>query len=153
MLRRSLSPNSLPAMNIFASIYRSYTSMPVWVQIWVLILLAVNAACLAFLDSAVGQATAMAGGFVILTNLPIMLYYRGMNRAMAIPHLFAWIPLSVFLILALTGSVGGAVLSPDLQRYATAVLVVNGISLAFDVVDTRRWLQGERETPGVDSSV
>ena len=28
------------------------------------------------------------------------------------------------------------------------VLVVNGISLVFDTLDTLRWLRGEREVPG-----
>lgn len=137
-------------MKTLASIFRSYTSMPMWVQIWVMILVVVNASCLSFLDSAVGRATALAGAFVIVTNLPIMLYYAGMNRAMAIPHLFAWIPLSVFLLLALWGE-QSAELPDSVRHYALAVLVVNAISLAFDVVDTRRWLRGERETPGVDA--
>lgn len=137
-------------MNKLGSIYRSYTAMPLWVQIWVMILVAVNAACVAFLDTAAGQATALAGMFVIVTNLPIMLYYGGMNRAMAIPHLFAWIPLAVFLVLALLEQHAQPLASAT-RWFVWAVLLANGISLAFDVVDARRWLQGERETPGVPS--
>ena len=132
-------------MNKLKSIFHSYTSMPIWVQIWVLILVAVNVACVVFLDSPVGRAVAIAGVFVLLTNMPLMLYYGGMNRAMAIPHLFAWIPLSVYLFQALFRDAG---LASELRFYASAVLVINGISLAFDVVDSWRWLRGERETPG-----
>lgn len=129
-----------------ASIYRSYRAMPLWVQIWVLILVATNAACVAFLQHGIGQAVAWAGVFVILSNGPIMFFYGGMNRAMAIPHLFAWIPLSVFLIQQLTVEPG---LAADVRNYAVAVLIANAISLAFDVYDTVRWLAGERETPGL----
>ncbi|MGJ8668224.1 MAG: hypothetical protein ACSHXK_01940 [Oceanococcus sp.] len=137
-------------MSKLASVFRSYTSMPAWVQVWVLILMAVNVACVAFLDTAVGGATAAAGIFVILTNMPIMLYYGGMNRAMAIPHLFAWIPLSVFLLMQLCAEPAAA-MAESVRNYAIAVLVINGISLAFDVVDTLRWLKGERETPGINA--
>ena len=139
-------------MNKVSSILHSYTSMPAWVQVWVFILAAVNVACVAFLDSAVGQATAAAGILVLLTNTPILLYYGGMNRALAIPHLFAWIPLCVFLALQLSGE-PAAQMSQPVRNYAIAVLVVNGISLAFDVFDSLRWLKGERETPGVDAQV
>lgn len=133
-------------MLLLTSITHSYRSLPLWVQIWVLILVAVNLACLGFLDHVVGQAVALAGLLVILGNAPIMLYYRGMNRAMAIPHLFAWIPLSVFLLLQLGGETA---LAAGVRNYALSVLLINGISLLFDVWDSVRWLRGERETPGV----
>ena len=35
--------------------------------------------------------------------------------------------------------------------YAILVLVVNAISLVFDLLDSWRWLRGERETPGLEA--
>ena len=36
------------------------------------------------------------------------------------------------------------------MRLTLFVLVINGISLCFDVIDTRRWLRGEREVFGFE---
>ncbi len=132
-------------MNRLLVIARSYRSLPLWVQVWVLLLCLVNVACVLVLDTVVGQATALAGVFVLLGNLPLMLYYQGMNRALSIPHLFAWIPLQIFLIhhLFVQQAETGMI-----HVYGLCVLVVNGVSLLFDVLDSWRWLAGERATPG-----
>lgn len=118
--------------------------MPLWVQLWVGVLALVNSLWIGLLDTPTGQAAAGAALFVVLANAPLVWHYGGMNRALAIPHLFAWIPLQLFLLQRLlTGEwIGTAELV-----YAMSLLIVNGISLLFDVYDSWRWLRGERETP------
>lgn len=130
-------------------IWRSLRSLPLWVQIWVVgILVPVNAAAFLMLDTPTGHWTAIAAVFVMATNMPIMYYYCGMNRAMSVPHLIAWGPLQVYLIMRLaTGEVAAG--SAELI-YLWLLLVVNGISLVFDLLDSYKWLVGGRETPGID---
>ena len=136
-------------MSLVKNILTSWQALPLWVQVWVgLILVPVNAAAFFLLDTVTGQYTAVAAVFVVITNGPLMLLYQGMNRALSLPHLVAWVPL-VYLLVAHLGS--GEV-SRGEWFYALLVIIVNGISLVFDVLDSWRWLRGERETPGLDSS-
>lgn len=127
-----------------ARILASYRRLPLWVQWWVALLVLVNSLWVFCLDTVTGQAVAGAALFVVLSNGPLLWHFAGMNRALSIPHLFAWIPLEVFLLQHVLTVPD---LAPPELAYAVAVLVVNGISLAFDVLDSWRWLRGERENP------
>ena len=130
-------------------IWKSYRSLPLWVQVWVgLILVPVNAAAFFMLPLPAAQYTAVAAVVVIVTNGPLLVYYAGMNRSLSIPHLIAWIPLEVALLMRLLEGDPGLVE----QVYAVLVLLVNAISLVFDALDSWRWLRGERETPGIETS-
>jgi len=73
-----------------------------------------------------------------------------MSRLMAMPHLFAWVPLSVFIAMRLLDFSGGMVMEKPEFIFAVVIMVVNGISLVFDAVDTVRWCRGERDIPGLD---
>jgi hypothetical protein len=135
-------------MNALRQSWQSFRSLPTWVQIWVgLILVPVNVAPFIFLDTSTGQWAALAALFVLVTNGPIMLWYAGMNRALSLPHLVAWVPLEVALVLRVTGHAGPATLATPELVLAWVLLIVNGISIVFDVLDSWRWLRGERETP------
>lgn len=132
-----------------SAIWRSFRSLPLWVQVWVgLILFPANMASLLLLDTWAGAAAAWAFLFVAATNLPIMYVERGFGRLMSVPHLFAWIPLEVALAVRLLGLVDGPLPVGAELHYIQMLLVINGISLAFDIVDSVRWLRGERDIPG-----
>jgi len=123
----------------------SFGSLPKWVQIWVGgILVPVNALFVFFLDTNVGIAIAVAASFVVVTNVPIALYSQGMTKLMALPHLI-WIPLEIYIINRLLSGVIGS--GTPLFYYVWLVLVVNGISLYFDIVDGWKWLKGDRAVP------
>jgi len=128
--------------------WQSFRSLPAWVQLWVgLILVPANVLPFFLLDTWTGQWAALAALFVLATNGPLMLWYQGMNRALSLPHLVAWIPLEVALILRLVAGAGPqAIATPELALI-WVLLIVNGISIVFDVLDSWRWLRGERETP------
>ena len=128
--------------------WRSFRSLPGWVQIWVgLILVPANALPFFFLNTWAGAAGAIAAIFVIATNGPIMLWYQGMNRALSLPHLLAWIPLEIALILRAFGIAGTGEPAGAEMTLIVTLLIINGISLVFDTLDSWRWLRGERETP------
>lgn len=132
-----------------AQIWRSYRSLPLWVQLWVgLILVPVNVAPLFFLDTPIGRMAVLAFLFVGATNLPIMYWARGMTRLMSVPHLFAWIPLVGFVVVRLYGTNGAPVSSAE-WMLGWALLAVDGFSLVFDLLDSWRWVRGEREMPGI----
>lgn len=130
-------------------IIRSFTSLPLWVQIWLLLLLVpVNAAAFLLLNTWAGKATAVAAALIVVCNGFLILRDRGLGKVLAIPHLLFWGPLQVLLVLRLLGLVGEAPVSDLELIYIWLVLVMNGISLAFDVADTIAWAKGDRSIPG-----
>ena len=131
------------------TIWRSYRSLPLWVQVWVGgILVPANAAAFALTNTPSGHWAAWAAAFVVATNVPIMWMEQGMSKLMSVPHLVAWIPLQAFLLLRLTGAAGPTPLGQAELALAALLLVVNGISLAFDAVDSVKWWRGDRHVPG-----
>ena len=140
-------------MDRMADIWRSWRSLPLWVQIWVAgILVPVNVLPFFLLESAVGQAGALAALLVLVTNGPLMWVYRGMNKVLSIPHLIAWGPLVIYLLMLLSESGFRADASMMELGLAALLLAINGISLMFDVVDSAKWLAGDRATPGIPGS-
>lgn len=137
-------------MDTIRTIWGSLRSLPRWVQVWVVgILIPVNVLPFFMLDTRVGLAAAVAAVVVVVTNVPIMWAYKGMNKAMSIPHLVAWGPLQVYLMMLLADAgfraeTGGAELG-----LAVLLVMINGISLIFDLIDSAKWLAGDRATPGV----
>ena len=73
-----------------------------------------------------------------------------MSRLMSVPHLFAWIPLQVLIPIRLAEMVGSGPVSDAEWAFGIVLFVINGISLVFDVIDSFRWLRGEREVPGLE---
>jgi hypothetical protein len=126
---------------------QSIVGIPRWVQLWMLLLMGTNMASLAFLHTPVGRWTALTFGVVCMFNMPTMMLQGGLTRLLSLPH-FAWLPLVVYLYSQLYGA---APLPPGgVRSYALAVLVVNSISLAFDVLEAWRWFTGQREVLGLD---
>lgn len=124
---------------------RSFMALPRRVQWWVAaVLVPVNTAPFLLLGTESGRAGALASLLIVATNVPIMLHQRGMSRLMSVPHLFIWIPLCLWAWQHLTGT--PAATGAD-AWLAIALLVANGISLPFDVIDSLRWLRGERAVP------
>ncbi len=140
-------------MDRMADIWRSWRSLPLWVQIWVAgILVPVNVLPFFLLESVVGQAGALAALLVLVTNGPLMWVYRGMNKVLSIPHLVAWGPLVIYLLMLLSESGFRADASRMELGLAALLLAINGISLMFDAVDSAKWLAGDRATPGIPGS-
>lgn len=111
------------------------------------ILFPLNAASLWLTHWNTGYWAAWAFAVVALTNIPMTIVQAGLSRLLALPHVLAWGPLQVYLVLRLTGSVGGPLQQGE-WAYATALAIINAISLTFDGWDSWRWLRGERAVHG-----
>jgi hypothetical protein len=97
------------------------------------------------LHTPTGRAGALAMSVVILTNVPLLLWERGMSKRLSLPHLVAWIPLCLWLVLRLESRVP---MSSGETALAWALLVVNIVSLVFDVSDSVKWFRGDRAIAG-----
>ena len=104
---------------------------------WAVLLILVNLASLAFIDTIYAQLNLAA--VLIGIALMIAIHMRlGFVRLLGIGHLL-WIPMLVWFAFNL----------PDQTRnwlfgWVVALMVVNAISLVIDGIDVFRWLRGER---------
>ena len=124
-------------------IWLSFRAMPLWVQLWVgLILVPVNAASVLFIFQPGGLLVAILANIAMVLNLPVMLRERGFSRLMAVPHLLPWTILVIWLAFFRPPAEGAY------QAYLTVLVIVDAVSLAFDYPDALRWLRGERDVAG-----
>jgi len=123
-------------------IWHSFRGLPLWVQIWVaVILVPVNVLPLFFLDQPQGVLIAALAITGMALNLPIMIAARGMSGAMALPHLLCWIP----LVIVVTGLLSAAdTLNPNYVRFLWLLLIVDVISLVFDARDAAHWMHSRK---------
>lgn len=130
---------------MITDIWNSFRALPLWVQVWVaLILVPVNAASALFYIHPGGKWIAILAIGAMLLNLPIMLKERGLSKAMALPHVILWPPLVLLILYQL--QFGGPVAA--FERYLWLLLAVDLTSLAFDFRDARLWLRGDRAVAG-----
>ncbi|MFB9149483.1 hypothetical protein [Roseovarius ramblicola] len=121
-------------------IWHSYRRLPLWVQLWVsVILVPVNAASLGYVaQPAGGWLAAMAVG-AMLVNGVLMLAERGFSKAMALPHALIWTPMLALILWLLAQDIAA-----PYRAYLLILLAVDAVSLVFDLIDTRKWLSGDR---------
>ena len=130
-------------MKIVKDIWLSFRAMPLWVQVWVgVILVPVNMASLFFIAQPGGVWIAFLANVAMILNLPILLLERGFSRRMALPHLPFWTILVLWLVLAPPDAQGGY------ATYLIILLLVDTISLGFDYRDAWHWWKGERGVAG-----
>lgn len=134
-------------IKLFARIFGSLFSLPVWVIVWMLaFLIPANLSGFLYLDTISGRWIAGLGGGALLINTVLVLMNGGFSRVLAIPHLILWGPLEIVLILRAVS----AEMGPEELWLVVTVMVINGISLVFDIIDTRRWYSGERDVFGFE---
>jgi hypothetical protein len=129
-----------PGGLMILQIWQSYRRLPLWVQLWVaVILVPVNAASLAFVAQPGGAWLAAMAVGAMLCNAALMLIERGFSKAMALPHVVIWTPMLGLVIWLL-----GQETAPGVRRYLLVLLAVDAVSLVLDYIDGWRWLRGER---------
>lgn len=109
--------------------FKDLMNGPLWVNVWVNILVMVNLAGVFFWESSHAQIVFYT--FIATAVLMMSLYYKyGMVRILGAGHVL-WIILVPYLAIvwhSLTGSV---------KTYISVVIVCNSISLIFDINDVR----------------
>ncbi len=123
-------------------IWQSFRGLPLWVQFWVaVILVPVNLMPLFFLEQLQGVLIAALAITGMALNLPIMIAARGMSGAMALPHILCWVPLVIVVLGMLSAA---ETLNPNYVRFLWLLLIVDVISLVFDVRDAAHWMRSRK---------
>ena len=133
----------------WTQIGNSLAGLKNWVKLWILVLMLVNGCSFFFLSSPIGKWTAIAVVIIAVSNSFLIVFYSGLTRALAFPHL-VWIPLilAIFLRLSLDGQQNG----PGSIEFGLGVIVgvINAVSLLFDLNDCVQWIKGKREVLGLE---
>lgn len=129
---------------IHQSLWQSFQRLPLWVRLWMAgVLIPVNMLSLLFLQYPSARMVAVAAVLALGSNMWLLYRHAGFNRLMAVPHLLVWGPLQAILVIYLMTN--ASLISLAEVMYVSLVLSANGISLCFDLLDSWRWIQGERE--------
>jgi len=125
--------------SILLDIWRSFRSLPIWVQIWVgLILVPVNMATIVLITEPGSYLIPILAIGGMLPNVVLMFMERGFSKAMAISHVVLWIPLLVLLAIDIRAD-------SIFADYLMVLFAVDFISICFDLKDSRDWLRGDRK--------
>jgi hypothetical protein len=128
-------------INVIKDIWASMRALPLWVQIWVFVILVpVNFATISFLGEPNGVLIACLAIVGILPNAFFMFWERGFSRIMALSHIIFWIPLVVIVSVTYANLESG-----PFATFCIILLVVDLISLVFDIKDGLAWFKGDRE--------
>lgn len=109
--------------------FRDLVRGPLWINIWVQILMMVNFAGVIFWHEPLAQLIFFT--FVITSFFMMYLYSKfGMARILGLGHVL-WLLLIPYLMMV------WPTLSGDIKHYITIVIICNTISLIFDINDVR----------------
>ncbi len=126
-------------MRSFIRFNRGLLGMPLYLQLWVGLLIGANiVAPLFFLGRVEAQVT-LAAGLVGMALMSALTGRFGFSRIVGLGHI-AWLPLLAFLV----GSLGEASATSGFGLWLRSVIVLDAISLAFDAVDAWRYFRGDR---------
>lgn len=134
-------------MQLIHDIWNSFRRMPTWVQIWVgIILVPVNLAALVFWSQPYGEWIAILAVGGMLPNIAIMAIDRGFGKAMALSHVVLWTPLCWLIVYLFYLDVTATLSFPTAYLiFLTALLLIDVVSLVFDIPDSIKWLCGDRQ--------
>ncbi len=125
--------------SILLDIWRSFRAMPLWVQLWVaVVLVPVNmaTAVLILAHGCLLVPVLAIGGMI--PNAVLMFVERGFSKAMALSHVVLWIPLLVILAMEIKAN-------SVFSNYLMVLFIVDAISICFDLKDSRDWHKGDRK--------
>ncbi len=129
--------------SVFADIWRSLRALPIWVILWMSLLLGpVNMASIAFLSEPKGILIALLALGGMAASITTLILHRGFSKRVSGGHVFFWTPLVLILIFARPVATG------TYDAYLTILLATNLFSLVFDINDLRLWLCGDRHVLG-----
>ena len=86
-----------------------------------------------------GVFTAVLAFAGVILSIAPAFWERGISKAAALGHIIPWTILVLYIVFARPDGI-----SQNFNTYLTILAVVNGISLAFDYVDSYKWIKGNR---------
>ena len=127
-------------INVIKDIWASMRALPLWVQIWVFVILVpVNFATISFLGEPNGVLIACLAIVGILPNVFFIFWERGFSKIMALSHIIFWIPLVAFISVTYANFESG-----PFATFCIILFTVDLISLVFDIKDGLAWFKGDR---------
>jgi len=106
---------------------------PVWIPVWVLILMIVNVASVGFWDEPLAKVIFVT--FMLSAMLMMGLYSRfGFEKILGMGHIL-WLPLLVYVLMRIPAA------SDTFKDYLIIWSIFTVISLVFDVVDVWKYFQ------------
>jgi hypothetical protein len=122
-------------MIFLTDIAAGFQRLPRWVRFWLAcILVPVNLISIVFVGEPGGWIVAVLAIGGIALNAVVLAVTRELGREMAFAHLILWPPLIVVIIWLLSREPKAA-----FAQYLWVLLIVDVISVGFDIRDARNW--------------
>ncbi len=114
------------------------TKQPVWIPIWVLILMIVNITSIGFWDEPLAKVIFVT--FILSAMLMMGLYSRfGFEKILGMGHIL-WLPLFVYVLMRIPAE------SDTFKSYLIIWSIITVISLVFDVIDVWKYFASQKST-------
>ena len=111
---------------------------PIWIPVWVLILMIVNVASVGFWNESLAKVIFLA--FMLSAMLMMGLYSRfGFEKILGMGHIL-WLPLLIYVLMEIPAA------SRTFKGYLIVWSIFTVISLVFDVVDVWRYFTSRKST-------
>ncbi len=111
---------------------------PIWVSIWLLFLMIVNFASVAFWNELLAKVILIT--FILSAIFMMGLYSRfGFEKILGLGHIL-WIPLLVYVLKEIPEAEGA------FKSYLFILLISITISLVFDIIDVWRYFTSPKNT-------
>ncbi len=111
---------------------------PVWIPVWVVILMIVNVASVGFWDEPLAKV--IFATFMLSAMMMMGLYSRfGFKKILGMGHIL-WLPLLVYVLMSIPAA------SDTFEAYLIIWSIFTVISLVFDVVDVWKYFTSQKST-------
>ena len=118
--------------------FNELIEQPIWIPIWVVILMIVNIASVGFWDEPLAKVIFVT--FILSAILMMGLYSRyGFEKILGMGHIL-WLPLFVYVLMRIPAE------SDTFKNYLIIWSTLTVISLVFDVIDVWKYFASQKST-------
>ena len=118
--------------------FNELIEQPIWIPIWVSILMIVNIASVGFWDEPLAKVIFVT--FILSAILMMGLYSRyGFEKILGMGHIL-WLPLFVYVLMRIPAE------SDTFKEYLIIWSILTVISLVFDVIDVWKYFASQKST-------